>query len=40
MGREGNEVVKAHGMPGWNEVTVFSGFAYLTSAMPDTPASN
>ena len=25
--REGKEVVRAHGMPGWNEVTVFSDFA-------------
>ena len=25
-GREGNEVVQAHGMPGRNEVTVFSDF--------------
>ena len=29
MGREGKQVEQAHGMPGWNEVTVFSGFAYL-----------
>ena len=28
-GREGKEVVQAHEMPGWNEVTIFSDFAYL-----------
>ena len=28
MGIEGKEVGQAHGMPGWNEVTVLSDFAY------------
>ena len=31
-GREGKEVLQAHGMPGWNEVTVFSAFAYPCNA--------
>ena len=32
MGREGKEVSQADGMPGWNEVTVFSDFAYSCNA--------
>ena len=32
MGREGKEVGQAHGMPGWNEVTVLSDFAYPCNA--------
>ena len=30
--REGKEVGQAHGMPGWNEVTVFPDFAYPCNA--------
>ena len=30
--REGREVSQAHGIPGWNEVTVFSDFAYPRNA--------
>ena len=41
MGREGKEVVQAHGMHEWNEVTCIQVFlTLLTCAMPGTPASN
>ena len=37
-GREEKEAGQVHGMPGWNEVTVFSDFAY--HATPGSPASD